>query len=72
MIYHYFKIKLETNINNIELYEVCIEIINFINDAIDNNKKFYHLSNYNINILDHINKKQIKNINMYKQWIIDI
>jgi hypothetical protein len=73
MIYHYFKKKLETNTNtnNIELYDVCNEIINFINDAINNNENYYHLSNYNINILDHINKRR-KDINIYKQWIISI
>jgi len=72
MIYHYFRKKIKNNINNIELYDICNEIINFIKNAIDNNKKYYHLSNYKINILNCINKRQIKYINIYKQWIINI
>jgi hypothetical protein len=72
MIYHYFREKLENNIYNIELYDICNEIINFIKNAIGNNENYYHLSNYKINILDCINKKQRKYINIYKQWIDNI
>ncbi len=73
MIYHYFKNKLENNINyNIELYDVCEDIISFINNAIINKETYYHLSNYNINILDCINKNQKKYIVTYIKWINDI
>jgi hypothetical protein len=72
MIYHYFRKKIKNNIYYIELYDICNEIINFIKNAIDNNENYYHLSNYKINILDCINKKQRKYINIYKQWIDNI